>query len=80
MQHKALMFTEVFSVGLEFKSITFSNQKMNVSIHFYNQQKELCITITRELFWFDYFSWETIAPPEKNVDCFVFKNEFGKVG
>jgi hypothetical protein len=80
LQHKALMFTEAFSAGLEFKSITFSNQKMNIYIHCYNQQKELCITITRELFWFDYTSWETIAPPKKMLIVLFLKMSLGKLG
>ena len=80
LQYKSLMFTEAFSVDLEFKSIAFSNQKMNVCIHFYNQQKELCTTITRELFWFDYASWETIAPPKTIVKYFVEEKGYGEVG
>lgn len=79
-QFKPLLFTQTFSVDLEFESIAFSNQKMNVSIHFYNDKKELCTTITRELFWFDYTSWETITPPKTITKYFVIENEFGKVG
>ena len=79
LQYKPLLFTQNFSVDLEFKSLAFSNQKMNVSIHFYNDKKELCTTITRELFWFDYTSWETIAPPKTITKCFV-EDEFRKVG
>lgn len=80
IQHKPLLFTQFFSVDLEFISITFSNQKMNVSIHFYNDKKELCTTITRELFWFDYAAWETISPPKTIIKYFVEENLYGKVG
>ena len=79
-QHKPLLFTQAFSVYLEFKSIAFSNQKMKVSIHFYNDKKELCTTITRELFWFDYTSWETITPPKTITKYFVEEKKYRQVG
>ena len=79
-QYKPLLFTQAFSVDLEFKTIAFSNQKMNVSIHFYNDKKELCTTITRELFWFDYTNWETISPPKTIAKYFLTENDFRKVG
>jgi acyl-CoA thioesterase FadM len=80
LQYKPLLFTQAFSVDLEFKSIAFSNQKMKVSIDFYNDKKELCTTITRELFWFDYTSWKTITPPKTITKYFVEEKEYGKVG
>ncbi|MBU3012107.1 thioesterase family protein [Polaribacter vadi] len=79
IQYKPLLFTQSFSVDLEFKSIAFSNQKMNVCIHFYNDKKELCTTITRELFWFDYTSWQTISPPKTIIKYFVEDKEFREV-
>ena len=79
-QYHNLFFTQPFSVNLEFKTIAFSNQKMNVSIHFYNEQKELCTTITRELFWFDYTLWETITPPKTITKYFLEDEVLGKVG
>lgn len=79
-QHKSLLFTQIFLVDLEFESIVFSNQKMNVSIHFYNDKSELCTTVTRELFWFDYTSWKTITPPKTITKYFVEEKEYGKVG
>ena len=79
-QYKPLLFTQDFSVELEFNSIAFSNQKMKVSVHFYNAKKELCTTITRELFWFDYSLWETISPPKTIAKYFVKEKEYGKVG
>ena len=80
LQYKPLLFTQAFSVNLEFKNIAFSNQKMNVSIHFYYDKKELCTTITRELFWFDYTSWQTITPPKTIAKYFVEEKEYAKVG
>lgn len=80
IQYKPLLFTQAFSVDLEFKNILFSNQKMNVSIHFYNDKKELCTTITRELFWFDYTNWVSITPPKAIAKYFVEVKNYGKVG
>lgn len=80
IQHKRLLFTEAFSVNLACESIVFSNYKMKVSIHFYNDKKELCTTITRELFWFDYTAWTTICPPKSIRKYFVEAKEFKKVG
>lgn len=79
-QHKPLFFTQAFSLNLEFNEIVFTNQKMNVSLHFYNNKKELCTTITRELFWFDYTSWETISPPKTIIKYFASKENYRKVG
>lgn len=80
LQHKSLLFTQPFSINLEFKTISFSSKKMNVSMHFYNQQKELCTTIIRELFWFDYTSWKTISPPKTITKYFLEEELFKKVG
>lgn len=79
-QYKPMLFTEDFSVSLEFKSIAFTNHKMSVSVHFYNAKKELCTSISRELFWFDYTAWETVSPPKNIAKYFVEEKEFGKVG
>lgn len=79
-QYKPLLFTQSFLVELEFKNILFTNNKMNVVIHFYNQENELCTTITRELFWFDYSSWKTISPPKTISKYFLEKEDFRKVG
>lgn len=76
-QYKPLLFTQPFSVNLAFESIAFSNHKMKVSIHFYNAKKELCSTITRELFWFDYSSWEAVSPPKNIAKYFVAEKEYG---
>jgi acyl-CoA thioesterase FadM len=80
LQYKPLFFTQAFTVELEFKDILFANQKMNVAIHFYNKEKELCTTITRELFWFDYSSGQTITPPKTIAKYFLSEKEFRKVG
>lgn len=79
-QYKSLLFTQPFSIELEFQNILFTNQKMNVAIHFYNQERVLCTTITRELFWFDYTSWQTITPPKKIAKHFIKEKEYRKVG
>ena len=79
-QFKPLLFTQPFSIELQFQNILFSNQKMNVIIHFYNKNQELCTTITRALFWFDYTLWQTVCPPKKIAKFFVKEKEFRKVG
>ena len=80
LQYKQLFFTQAFSVELVFKNILFTNQKMTVTIHFYNQEKELCATITRELYWFDYTSWQIISPPKSIANCFLQVKELREVG
>ena len=80
LQYKQLFFTQAFSVELVFKNILFTNQKMTVAIHFYNQEKELCATITRELYWFDYTSWQIISPPKSIANCFSQVKELREVG
>jgi acyl-CoA thioesterase FadM len=80
IQFKPLFFTQAFSIELEFKNFLFTNQKMNVAIHFYNQEKELCSTITRELFWFDYVRWQIISPPKSIANCFLLDKKLKKVG
>lgn len=80
IQHKPLLFTQAFTVDLECKSIAFSNHKMSVSVHFYNAKKELCTTITRELFWFDYTLWQVISPPKTIAKYFMLDEVYSKVG
>lgn len=80
LQYKQLFFTQAFSVELVFKNILFTNQKMTVAIHFYNQEKELCATITRELYWFDYTSRQIISPPKSIANCFLQVKELREVG
>ena len=79
-QYKPLLFTQPFSVNLSFESIAFSNYKMKVSIFFYNAKNELCTTITRELFWFDYSLWEAVSPPKTISKYFKFTDDYRKVG
>jgi acyl-CoA thioesterase FadM len=78
-QYNQLLFTQTFSVELEFKNLGFCEQKMNISVHFFNQNKELCATVNREIYWFDYASWETIAPPKTIAKFFSQKEEFARV-
>ncbi len=80
IQYQPLLFTQDFSVQLEFKKIVFTDQKMNIEIHFLNQDKELCATIKRAFFWFDYTSWQTISPPKTIASFFLKEKEFRKVG
>ena len=80
LQYKQLFFTQAFSVELVFKNVLFTNQKMTVAIHFYNREKELCATITRELYWFDYTSWQIISPPKSIANCFLKVKELREVG
>lgn len=79
-QYKPLLFTQEFTVTLTFKSIAFSNQKMKVSVHFLNKNNELCATISRELYWFNYSLWETVSPPKSIAKYFEKEKEYGKVG
>ena len=69
-----LMFTQAFSVKLQFKEMGFCAQKMNVAIHFYNEKDEICTTVIRELLWFDYTSWQVIMPP-KSISKYFSKTE-----
>ena len=77
--HHNLMFTQSFSVKLEFKEIVVCTQKMNVAIHFYNEKDEICTTVIRELFWFDYTSWQTIMPPKSISKFFLQTENFKRV-
>lgn len=67
---KNLLFTQQFSVKIEFNSLSFCLQKMNVIVHFYNQKEELCATVVRDLHWFDYNSWQAIVPPKSIIKYF----------
>ena len=53
--YKNLMFTQDFSISLDFKKIDISS-KMEVEVSFYNAKNELCVTVKRAFFWFDYAS------------------------
>ncbi|MCL7754651.1 thioesterase family protein [Polaribacter sp. Z022] len=81
IHYQNLMFTQTFSVQLEFKTLGYCAQKMNVEVHFYNDKKEKCATIKRELYWFDYNSWTTIIPP-KNISKYFLqqKESYKRVG
>lgn len=78
-QYKPLLFTQAFKVELEFKNMLFTSKKMHVAIHFYNDKQELCTTIKRELFWFDYVGWQTINPPKTITKYFNQENKYRKV-
>lgn len=76
-QYKHLMFTEVFTVKLNFIALGMCEQKMNIEICFYNQKNELCAVVKRELFWFDYTKWKTIEPPKVIGKYFTKKSSYG---
>lgn len=75
-QHKYLMFTQPFSIQLDFKEIGSCHKKMFVEVQFFNIKKELCAVVKRELFWFDYASWESIKPPKPILKYFIKEREF----
>ncbi|WP_288955895.1 thioesterase family protein [uncultured Polaribacter sp.] len=78
-QYKYLMFTQPFLVELNCKELGLCDQKMKVEISFYNQQKELCALVTRELFWFDYTKWETVIAPKTIRRHFIEEKTYKKV-
>ena len=80
IQKKHLMFMQPFSVKLEFVGLNKNSNKMNIKVHFYNVNEELCSTVVRDFFWFDYASWKVIKPPKKIAEYFIEKEEFRKVG
>ncbi len=78
--NKHLMFTKEFTIKLEFLDLLFTNQKMNIAVHFYNEKQELCATVQRELFWFCYDSWQSVCPPKTISKYFSKTKEYRKVG
>jgi acyl-CoA thioesterase FadM len=68
--NKKLMFTQAFDIELTFDIVAELDDKMYVSVHFYNSNNELCSTVTTELFWIDYTNWEVILPPKKIAQHF----------
>tara|TARA_R110002049_G_scaffold107950_4_gene255867 strand:+ start:13850 stop:14272 length:423 start_codon:yes stop_codon:yes gene_type:complete len=80
LHYNHLMFTQPFSIVLDFKELGSCKKKMIIEIHFYNKQNELVATIIRELFWFNYKSWETIIPPKTISKYFFNSKEYKQVG
>ena len=80
ISYKSLMFTQSFTVKLEFKEIGFCEQKMNIAVHFFNNKEEICSTVVRELFWFNYSTWKTVVPPKAISKYFLQKDNFKRVG
>lgn len=72
---KRLMFTESFTVHLNFSNTNHKENKTTVHIDFYNAKSELCTTLMTELQWFDYDAWEVISPPHKIAQHFLHQNE-----
>lgn len=79
-QYKQFMFTEPFTVNLNFIALDMCEQKMNIEIRFFNQKKELCTVVNRELFWFDYSKWKIVAPPKFIGKYFTKKPNYANVG
>lgn len=71
-----LMFTESFSVQLNFSETSMKENKMTVLVDFYNAKNELCATLMTELQWFDYNAWEIITPPKGIAQHFYTQEEF----
>jgi acyl-CoA thioesterase FadM len=76
IQKKHLMFTQGFTVQLEFVKLNFESNKMNVKIHFFNNKEEICATVVRDLSWFDYDTWKTISPPKIITNYFSQQKTF----
>ena len=72
---KKLMFTESFSVEIEFSIIT-PNECIHTVVKFYNSEEELCSTVITELSWVDYNNWEIISPPKKIAQHFINQNQY----
>ncbi|WP_435415687.1 thioesterase family protein [Polaribacter aestuariivivens] len=79
IQQKQLLFTQPFITKLELKSLGVCEQKMSIAVHFFNEKEELCTTVYREIYWFDYTSWEVITPPKTIAKYFIEKQKLGKV-
>ncbi|PQJ78360.1 thioesterase family protein [Polaribacter porphyrae] len=72
-QNKPLLFTQKFTMLLEFKNIDYTLQKMTILVSFYNSKNEPVASLQREFSWFDYSSWQVITPPK--VITKYFKQE-----
>ncbi|ARV14930.1 hypothetical protein BTO07_07115 [Polaribacter sp. SA4-12] len=77
---KNLMFTKPFSVELVCKEIGLCQQKMSVEVYFYNEKEELSTKVIRELFWFDYTTWQALTPPKVIAKHFLQQERFKRVG
>lgn len=77
--YKYLLFTQPFSIQLDFKELGDCHKKMCIEIRFFNDKKELCAIVYRELFWFDYTSWQSIKPPKTILKHFTNPTEFRQV-
>ena len=73
---KHLMFTESFSVHLNFSKINSKENITKTFIDFYNTKNELCATLTTEIQWLDYNTLKTIIPPKKIAQHFIEKQQY----
>lgn len=71
---KPLMFTQNFSVRLNFDTSSDENH-IKTFVDFYNERGELTTTLTTDLSWINYESWEAMKPPHNMMHLFARKNE-----
>ncbi|MEQ6124776.1 hypothetical protein AAON49_11275 [Pseudotenacibaculum sp. MALMAid0570] len=69
---KHLMFTELFTVRLNFERTYTQKSVVKTYIDFYNAKNELCATLITDLQWLDYTTLKLIIPP-KNIAQHFFK-------
>lgn len=74
---KQLMFTQSFSVRLNFDS-HFDGSSIKTYIDFYNERGELTTTLTTDLSWINYESWERIVTPHNMIHLFTTKSSYKK--
>ena len=62
---KQLMFTDSFTVRLNFSDEKLNNLSRRMFVDFYDNKNELCASLITELTWFDYNLWQKIETPRK---------------
>ena len=75
LNKKHLMFAQEFSVRLNFDCNQIDENTIKTYIDFYNNKGELSATLTTDLQWFDYESWELITPPKKIAQHFTIQQK-----
>ena len=74
---KQLMFTQNFSVRLNFDS-NFDGSSIKTYVDFYNERGELTTTLSTDLNWINYENWEQIVTPNNMIHLFTTKNTYKK--
>lgn len=67
MIYKNLMFTQAFSVEMDY---CYSNGNININSYFFNAQNVICADLILEVNWFDYNRGEIIAVPRQIIQHF----------